>query len=196
MRIVPLSAIAAQHPQVEVAHDRAVIGFGHALGDEDELAGPFRLAGRHAGSRGNGVPLAMALPQGGQFPDATHIALAPGGDAVAHPVFFARDLAAKLVVLGLLLREDLLPPVLVAVEAAIDAAGHAAIQPDQRARERREQPPVVADEHQAGAKTTEFGLQPLDGRQVQMVRRLVEEQEVGLGGEDAGQGRTAPLAAR
>ena len=43
---------------------------------------------------------------------------------------------------------------------------------------------------------SDLALQPFDGRQVEMVGRLVEQQDIRLGREDAGQRGAAGLAAR
>ena len=54
----------------------------------------------------------------------------------------------------------------------------------------------MADQHEGGAQRLEFGFQPFDGRKVEMVGRLVEEQDVGFGRQRAGNGGAADLAAR
>ena len=63
------------------------------------------------------------------------------------------------------------------------------------AREAFEQPAVVADQHDAGAHPGQFALQPLDAGQVEMVGRLVEQQDVGQRRQRAGQRGAARLAA-
>ena len=48
------------------------------------------------------------------------------------------------------------------------------------ARDRRfEQAAVMADQHDAGAHLGQLALQPLDAGQVEMIGRLVEQQDVG-----------------
>ena len=47
----------------------------------------------------------------------------------------------------------------------------------------------------ADAAAAEFAFQPFDGRQVEMVGGLVEQQDVGLGRQHAGQRGAAGLAA-
>ena len=54
----------------------------------------------------------------------------------------------------------------------------------------------MADQHHGRAHGIEFGLQPFDDGQVEMVGRLVEQQDIGLGGQYACQSGTAALAAR
>ena len=53
----------------------------------------------------------------------------------------------------------------------------------------------MADQDDAGAHPGQLALQPLDAGQVEMVGRLVEQQDVGRGGQGAGQGGAARLAA-
>ncbi len=55
--------------------------------------------------------------------------------------------------------------------------------------------PVVADQDEGGADALQLGFEPLDRRQVEMVRRLIEEQHVGLRREGTGERDAAALAA-
>ena len=74
--------------------------------------------------------------------------------------------------------------------------GDAAVEPDRGARDALEQPAVVADQDDTGAHPGQLALQPLDTGQVEMVGRLVQQQDVGRGSQHAGQGGAACLAAR
>ena len=53
----------------------------------------------------------------------------------------------------------------------------------------------MADQHERRAQADELALQPLDRRQVEMVGRLVEQQDVGLGRQRPRQRGAARLAA-
>ena len=53
----------------------------------------------------------------------------------------------------------------------------------------------MADQHQSRAQALQFAFQPFDGRQVEMVGRLVEQQNVGLRRQHPGERRAARLAA-
>ena len=79
--------------------------------------------------------LAEILAHLRQQADAAHVALAPRGHAVAHPVLLGDDLAAELVLLALLLLQHLVAPLLERREAALDAPRDAAVEPDGRARQ-------------------------------------------------------------
>ena len=54
----------------------------------------------------------------------------------------------------------------------------------------------MADQHQRAALCGETRLQPLDGRQVEVVGRLVQQQDVRPGRQHVGQRCPAQLAAR
>ena len=140
--------------------------------------------------------LAEILAQLLQQADAAHIALAPPGDAVAYPMLLGDDLAAELVLLLLFFLQHLIAPFLERRETFLDAPRDAAVEPHGRARQLFEEAPVMADQHQRRARTAEFALQPFDCRQVEMVGRLVEQQNVRLGREHARQRRAARFAAR
>ena len=73
----------------------------------------------------------------------------------------------------------------VPVEVAFVARGRAGVHLHDYARKRAQKIPVVRDEHERAVVRLEELLQPVDGRQVEVVRRLVEQQEVRLGCEDS-----------
>jgi len=152
-----------------------------------------RMALRMAGAMVT-MGVSPAPAEGVKLGEPLLIAATAGGHAVTQPVLLYRDLAAELVAFAFFLVENLLAPGLEFREAAIEPAGQAAVEPDDRAREAFEQSAVVADEHEAGAQPAEFLLQPLDGRQVEVIGWLVEQQDVGGGGKDAGQRGAARLA--
>lgn len=54
----------------------------------------------------------------------------------------------------------------------------------------------MADQHDAGAQAGEFAFQPLDPRQVQMVGRFVQQQDIGFGRQHASERGAAGLPAR
>jgi hypothetical protein len=61
-------------------------------------------------------------------------------------------------------------------------------------RDRLEEPPVVRDDDDCGVELDELALEPLETGDVEMVRRLVEEQEVGISGQGPGQRGTGELS--
>src|SRR5262249_30408973 len=123
------------------------------------------------------------------------VALAAAGDAIAQPVLLVDDLAVELVLLALFFREHLIAPGLEAGKAAVDLPDLAAVEPGGGAREVGEEAAVVADQDQRAAAAVEFAFQPFDGRQIEMVGRLIQQQDVGRGRQHARQRRAARLAA-
>ena len=136
-----------------------------------------------------------ALAQIGELANPAHVTLAPRRDAVAHPVLLGDDLAAELVLVAFLFFEHLIAPFLERRETALDAPRDAAIEPYGGARQSREEAPVVADQDQRGARIGEFAFQPFDRRQVEVIGRLVEQQDVGRRREYAGDCGAARFAA-
>ena len=188
--------VAAHDPRRKIPHDRAAaIGFGDALRHGDQPAGQIGLR-RLEPDRALRAALLLALPaQRVQFGEPPLVAGAPGGDAIAQPILLHRDLAAELVLFVLLLFEDRVAPRLERRETLVQRPGDAAVEPDRGAREAFEQPSVVADQDDAGAHPGQLALQPLDAGQIEMIGRLVEQQDVGRGSQRAGQRGAARLAA-
>ena len=175
---------------------RSPIGFRDALGDRRPAGRTTRPAPPPAGPcRGAARCSLRSLAQRVQLGEPPLVARAPRGDAVAQPVLLHRDLAAELVLLALLLLQHRVAPGLECRETLVQRAGDAAVEPDGGARDALEQPAVMADQHDAGAHPGQLALQPLDAGQVEMVGRLVEQQDVGRGRQRAGQRGAARLAA-
>ena len=110
-------------------------------------------------------------------------------------MLFVDDLTVELVALELLLLELHVAPGLERAEALIETAGAAAIEPDRGAGQIGEQPLVVADQRQRRAASSKVRLQPFDGDQVEVIGRLVEQQDLGLRAQDPDQCRAARFAA-
>jgi len=94
-----------------------------------------------------------------------------------------RDLACRL--LG--------PP---GVPRAGEVATAACLELEHRGPDRLEEPAVVGDEDDGGVEIGQITLEPLERGDVEVVGRLVEEQELGAGGERTRQRRPGQLAAR
>ena len=77
--------------------------------------------------------------------------------------------------LDLLLFHEVIAPWFEIGKAAIQAVGDAIAQPYRGARQIFQEAPVMADQHQGRAAGFEFLFQPFDGRQVEMIGRLVEK---------------------
>jgi len=81
-------------------------------------------------------------------------------------------------------------------KAELDAARSAAVEPYGRAREVLEEAAVVADEHERAARACERGFEPLDRRQVEVVRRLIQQQDIGRRRQHVRERSAAQLPAR
>ncbi len=69
-------------------------------------------------------------------------------------------------------------------KSAVEPPRLAAIKPEHGRGHLFEEPAVVADEDQRRTAARQFALEPFDGGKVEMVGRLVEQQDVGLGRHD------------
>ena len=174
---------------------RSPYALPHHLGDHDQPAGQLGAGGFQAhGPRRRALLLAF-LAQRVQVGEAFLVALAPGGHAITQPILLPRDPAAELVALDRFLFQHRIAPGLERLEALVQRAGDAAVEPDGGAGQSLQQPAVMAGEHEAGAHAGQFGFKPLDAGQVQMVGWFVEQQDVGRWGQHAGQRGAARFAA-
>ena len=189
--------VAAQDADREILHDGAVapaLADQLALGDEFPRGAP--LADREFHIAYAIARLAALLPQIAEPVHAAHIALATPADAVAHPMLFIDDLAVELVAVALFFLNDLVAPGFELAKPAIKSLGAAAVEPDGGARKVLQEAPVMADQHKRRTQRRQFAFQPFDGGQVEMVGRLVEEEQVRLGCQHARERGAADLAAR
>src|SRR5262249_16082895 len=121
---------AAQNAGGKIHHDRRpAIAFRDALRLDDQPSGAFRFGRRHGDRAGCSPGVPSALAQRLKAGDTAHVALAPGGDAVSHPMLFGFDLAIELVPLALFLGQNVVAPGLERRKSAIDAARLAAVEP-------------------------------------------------------------------
>ncbi|MNH15483.1 hypothetical protein D3C79_750970 [compost metagenome] len=70
----------------------------------------------------------------------------------------------------------------------------APIEIDDPGRQLVDELPIVGDEDDGAAKILEELFQPVDGVDVQVVGRLVQQQQIGVAGERTGQGHLAQPA--
>src|SRR3974390_3065788 len=80
-------------------------------------------------------------------------------------------------------------------EAAFEPARRTAVEPHGGPGEVGEEAPVMADDDQRRPASFELALEPFDGRQIQMVGWLVQQQDVGRGSEHARKRGAPGLAA-
>ena len=123
------------------------------------------------------------------------VAAAPGGDAAQIPILLGGDALLQPLGLALLALDQLLRPGLEAGEAVIELVQPAALEPEHAGREPREEGAVMADEEQRALEAQQHLLEPFDGRQIEVIGGLVQQQQIGIAGQRPGQGRAPALAA-
>ncbi len=112
-------------------------------------------------------------------------------DEFLHPLDL-RLLAVDRFAEGDLARRLLLAP---GVPGTGEEAGPLRLQLQHRGADRLEEPAVVGDEDDGGVELDEVALEPLQRGDVEVVRRLVEQQQVGLGRQRPSQRSAGQLAA-
>ncbi len=127
---------------------------------------------------------------------AAFVARATGRDAAEQPVLFEAQLGVEPLGIARFLGINGFGPRIEPAEADFLAADAAAVEPQRRFRQPRQERAVVADRDERTRKAAEPVLDPFDCREVEMVGRFVEQQDVGLHRESARDGGAAPLAAR
>ena len=189
-------SVAAHDPHRKVAHDFAIaIRFADLLRVDHQRARRLGVLRHHGGDADRPQGFAALASEIRELADTPHVALAARSDAVAHPMLFVDDLAVELVALELLLLELHVAPGLERAKTLIEAAGAAAIEPDRGAGQVGKQPFVVADQRERRTAIREVRLQPFDRDQIEMIGRLVEQQDLGLRAQDPDQRRAARFAA-
>ena len=174
----------------------AVIGLRHVEGLDHQLAALARGAGLHRHLADGAAGVAALLAQIVEGAEPAHVAGAPRAHAIAQPVLLAHDLAVELLQVALFLFQHLVAPGLEGPEALVEALGRAAVDPDGGAGDAFQEAAVMADDDDGALHLAHLVFQPFDGRQVEMVGRLVEQHDVRLGRQGARQSGTAGLAAR
>ena len=190
-------AVAARDRRAEIANDGALtVREAHSARFDDEPARSLsflRLKPNRARALASGTALAA---QRLQRANASLVARSPRLDARPNPDFLLRQLLVELRPLARLggQRRFLANEIRVVIGAPVHEP--AAIELDDPRREAAQKRAIVRDEHQRCRAVDEETLHPFDRVDVEMVRRLVEQQHVGLTHERAGEQRLALSPAR
>ena len=191
-------ALAAEDRRGEVAHDGlrgAGPGVGDALELGDDLARAGGLAEREAARPDPSAAAGDLLAEAAQPLEAADVAGAAGGDAVDEPLLLGGEALLLALPEALLLRVELGAAPEEGLPVAVPAREAAAVEVEDAARRPAQEGAVVRDEDAREAGSREERLEPLDRRDVEVVRRLVEQQQPGLRGEGGGEADAAALAA-
>ena len=190
-------AVLAKDTRREIFYDDLVAPrLGDVARGDDQCTRRFGRAGLDGGAADRADLVAALLAERVQRPEAAFVSRAAGADALARPFGLALDQPVELVPFRRLPLDDVGRPGLEFAVAAVEAAHDAAIEPQHGPRQRGEEATVVAHQHIGAAPAGELLLQPLDGRQVEVVGRFVEQHHVGFAHQHARQCGAAGFAAR
>ena len=131
----------------------------------------------------------LAAPAG--LIDAEARLARPGRRLAAQPLGLAADLVGDRLLLPSLGFEELLAPLdelVVGAASAEEAARIDAVDLDHLVGDRAQERPVVGGDQVAEGGSPQQPLQPDDAGQIEMVGRLVEQQQVGLASQSRGPG--------
>ena len=156
------------------------VGERHVLGMRRQVAAAQFLLQFHAHLARGRPPLLAFAPHLLQGPHAAFVARPPGLDALADPGFLLGQLLVEQGVLLLLGGQRRFLAFQKRVVIARPVEQLAAVELQDPAGQLAEEHAVVGHEHQRGVPAVQELLQPVDGVDVQMVGRLVQQQQIGL----------------
>src|SRR5690554_7460637 len=142
------------------------------------------------------APLATLTTQLLQRPYPPFVTGPPGLDTLAYPRFFLGEFLVELGVLSRLDFEFMSFLLLILVVIARVAPQAATVQLQNRGGQLRQKSTVVGDEQYRSIEGKQLLLQPGDGIEIQVVGRLIKQQQVGLSHQRPGQSHTSTPTAR
>ncbi len=180
--------VATQHLQIQPLKQGAIAKVEtQAFTFKYQLAGAARLVQLQLGLALQFTTLGTLHAHRLEGAHSPLIAGAAGLDPLAYPHLFLGQLAIELGIFQLLDPQPLLLALQVLVVVAGPGGDHAAIQIDDPGRQLVDELPVVGDEDNSAAKIFEELFQPVDGIDVQVVGRLVQQQQIRIAGQRASQ---------
>ena len=189
--------VAALDAQRKIANDRAVPEtLGHFFRD-DHRFGFYIVTGELEFCRACRPDHRRAL--GAHFPQffkPALIALAPRGYAALQPVRFQLQLRIQLFRSARFFGVNLFFPGFITAKAHFLASQRPPVQPQRRAGQAFQEGPVMADRDKGAIEAFQPAFQPVDRRQIEVIGRLVQQQQVGLHRQHAGKRGAPPFAAR
>jgi hypothetical protein len=180
--------VAAHHAPREVLdHPLVAVGLAHVLQLGDEAPGALARGERKLHRSQQRAPRLALRAQRLEPAYPALVARAPGLHALANPGFLLREHLVELARAHLLVRQLLGLALLVFGVVARVRVEAPAVELDHAMRDAVEEAAVVRDEDHAAGKAGERLLQPFDRLDVEVVGRLVEQQQVGLEDERTSQ---------
>ena len=184
--------VAAHDRRRQVADDGPVaVAEADPFGLDHQGARPLGLLGLHPRGALPLAPLLVGLAHRLEGADPPLVAGAAGLDALADPRLLLGQLLVEEVPLAGLGREQLLAPLQEGGVVARPVGEAAAIELDDPGGQPFQEDPVVGDEDDRAAVAQQERLQPADRLDVEVVGRLVQEQDVGIVDEGPGQQHAA-----
>ena len=171
-------------------------GIGQVFGHDHMLAGAGGVLGNDIGGAAAFAPFGALGPHGLERAHAPFVAGAPGLDALANPDFFLGQALVEQGVGLFLVGQHLFLALDEGVVIARPGGELAAIQIDDAGGQILQEGAVMGDEQQRTVPGQQHFLELGDGRDIQMVGGLVEQQQVGFLHQRAGQQHAAFLPAR
>ena len=130
-----------------------------------------------------------------QPPQTSHIAFAPRRHALVQPFGFFFYFFVKIFLLDNFLINALLLPFFKEFKTPVVAPHNSPVQPESGLRHIAEKHAVMADDNNRAAKIFDNFFQLFNRRHIQMVGRLVQQQNIGFSDQSLGQCGFFPLAA-
>ena len=128
--------------------------------------------------------------------DPAHVAGAARSGTAANPRLLGRETVVEPFRLEILRRPAFIPPPQEIVVVARPRPHEAPVDLDDAVRDPAQKCPVVGGEHEASPVALDRSLEPFDGGEIEVIRRLVEEEEIGFPDHGPGQQDPSFLPAR
>ena len=188
--------VAALHAQRKIADDRPpVVALVDILRIDDRLRAHVVLDQRELGRARRADHRCTLSTHLVKLGEPALVAPPPSRHPALQPVQFELELGVELLGRTSFLFVGALGPGLEAAETDLGAPQLPPIKPQATARQPRQERAVVADDNEGTGKALQPIFQPFDRAEVEMVRRLVEEQNIGLSRKRPGDCCTASFAA-
>ena len=169
--------------------------FGDVPGLDDQFAAYLAVVDLRADAAGIGKQGGACGAHLLQFAQAALITPPARGHAAQQPARFVLQPAVEALGFARFFVQHLLAPVVERAESLAGLAQPAFFEPQDAVGDFGEESTVVAYDQRRAAEALHGAFKPLDGGDIQMVGRFVEQQQVGRIDEDLGERRPALLAA-
>jgi len=181
--------VAPEYGHIQVINDPATVRPGKTStpGLNHQLAGTIRILHRKAGISAPNPALTMLFAHGPERPHPPHIAGSPGLDTLTNPGLFLLQALVEQGVLAFFLFKGLVLELQITVIGCSKTYETAPVQLHDTGSHSPDKCPVMADKQYGTPELPQGFLKPGNGRHIQMVGRLVQQQDIRLGNQCPGQ---------